>query len=79
MVRLQFGSIIELFLHFISFSYYPQARTQQLLQQNRELLEHLASLGGYNENERTGLTPATIGLAPQVNPYKIRIIENILE
>lgn len=43
-----------------------QARTQQLLQQNRELLEHLASLGGYNEAERTGLTTANIGLAPQV-------------
>lgn len=43
-----------------------QARTQQLLQQNRELLEHLASLGGYSENERTGLTSANIGLAPQV-------------
>lgn len=45
-----------------------QARTQQLLQQNRELLEHLASLGGYTymENERTGLTSANISLAPQV-------------
>ncbi|KAG4077268.1 hypothetical protein HA402_009897 [Bradysia odoriphaga] len=42
-----------------------QARTQQLLQQNRELLEHLASLGSYNESDRPGLTPATIGLAPQ--------------
>ncbi|XP_037050841.1 capon-like protein isoform X4 [Bradysia coprophila] len=44
-----------------------QARTQQLLQQNRELLEHLASLGGYNESDRPGLTPATIGLAPQLS------------
>lgn len=44
-----------------------QARYQQLLQQNRELLEHLASLGGYNESDRPGLTSATIGLAPQVN------------
>lgn len=45
-----------------------QARTQQLLQQNRELLEHLASLGGYTytENERAGLTSANISLAPQV-------------
>ncbi|KAJ6643916.1 Capon-like protein [Pseudolycoriella hygida] len=43
------------------------ARTQQLLQQNRELLEHLASLGGYNESDRPGLTPANIGLAPQMN------------
>ncbi|XP_055322277.1 capon-like protein isoform X2 [Sitodiplosis mosellana] len=44
-----------------------QARTQQLLQQNRELLEHLASLGGYTytENERAGLTSANISLAPQ--------------
>lgn len=46
--------------------YEKQARTQQLLQQNRELLEHLASLGGYNESDRPGLTQATIGLAPQV-------------
>lgn len=46
-----------------------QARTQQLLQQNRELLEHLASLGGYTytENERASLTSANIGLAPQVH------------
>lgn len=44
-----------------------QARTQQLLQQNRELLEHLASLGGLNEIERAGLTPANIRLAPQVS------------
>ncbi|XP_031617898.1 capon-like protein isoform X2 [Contarinia nasturtii] len=44
-----------------------QARTQQLLQQNRELVEHLASLGGYTytENERAGLTSANISLAPQ--------------
>lgn len=60
------------FIYFIVFYFYSngftnsQARTQQLLQQNRELLEHLASLGGYNESERTGLTPANIGLAPQV-------------
>lgn len=51
---------------FIVIYWIEQARTQQLLQQNRELLEHLASLGGYNENERTGLTSANIGLAPQV-------------
>ncbi|XP_055322285.1 capon-like protein isoform X8 [Sitodiplosis mosellana] len=46
-----------------------QARTQQLLQQNRELLEHLASLGGYTytENERAGLTSANISLAPQLS------------
>lgn len=43
-----------------------QARTQQLLQQNRELLEHIASLGGYHEPDRPGLTAATIGIAPQV-------------
>jgi carboxyl-terminal PDZ ligand of neuronal nitric oxide synthase protein len=43
-----------------------QARTQQLLQQNRELLEHIASLSGLNESDRTGLTSANIGMAPQV-------------
>ncbi|KAL9905326.1 capon-like protein isoform 3-T8 [Glossina fuscipes fuscipes] len=42
-----------------------QARTQQLLQQNRELLEHLASLGAYNEQQASGLTTANIGIAPQ--------------
>uniref|UniRef100_A0A1A9WTB7 Uncharacterized protein n=1 Tax=Glossina brevipalpis TaxID=37001 RepID=A0A1A9WTB7_9MUSC len=42
-----------------------QARTQQLLQQNRELLEHLASLGAYNEQQASGLTSANIGIAPQ--------------
>ncbi|XP_030385650.1 capon-like protein isoform X1 [Scaptodrosophila lebanonensis] len=42
-----------------------QARTQQLLQQNRELLEHLASLGAYNEQQSAGLTTANIGMAPQ--------------
>uniref|UniRef100_U5ETM4 Putative nitric oxide synthase 1 neuronal adaptor protein n=1 Tax=Corethrella appendiculata TaxID=1370023 RepID=U5ETM4_9DIPT len=44
-----------------------QARTQQLLQQNRELLEHIASLGGYHEPDRPNLTAATIGLAPQLS------------
>lgn len=44
-----------------------QARTQQLLQQNRELLEHLASLGAYNEQQSAGLTSANIGMAPQVS------------
>ncbi|XP_069966956.1 capon-like protein isoform X3 [Bactrocera oleae] len=43
-----------------------QARTQQLLQQNRELLEHLASLGAYNEQQGAGLTSANIGMAPQL-------------
>ncbi|XP_013115366.2 putative uncharacterized protein DDB_G0277255 isoform X1 [Stomoxys calcitrans] len=42
-----------------------QARTQQLLQQNRELLEHLASLGAYTEQQAPGLTTANIGMAPQ--------------
>ncbi|XP_065359336.1 capon-like protein isoform X3 [Calliphora vicina] len=42
-----------------------QARTQQLLQQNRELLEHLASLGAYTEQQTPGLTSANIGMAPQ--------------
>ncbi|XP_030385653.1 capon-like protein isoform X3 [Scaptodrosophila lebanonensis] len=44
-----------------------QARTQQLLQQNRELLEHLASLGAYNEQQSAGLTTANIGMAPQLS------------
>ncbi|CAD7002957.1 unnamed protein product, partial [Ceratitis capitata] len=44
-----------------------QARTQQLLQQNRELLEHLASLGAYNEQQTAGLTSANIGMAH--SPY----------
>ncbi|XP_067645090.1 putative uncharacterized protein DDB_G0277255 isoform X1 [Eurosta solidaginis] len=43
-----------------------QARTQQLLQQNRELLEHLASLGAYSEQQAAGLTSANIGMAPQL-------------
>ncbi|XP_055689542.1 capon-like protein isoform X2 [Lutzomyia longipalpis] len=42
-----------------------QARTQQLLQQNRELLEHIAALGGYHEPDRPSLTAATLGIAPQ--------------
>ncbi|XP_065359335.1 uncharacterized protein LOC135953381 isoform X2 [Calliphora vicina] len=44
-----------------------QARTQQLLQQNRELLEHLASLGAYTEQQTPGLTSANIGMAPQLS------------
>lgn len=61
----QFHMGIQFWKYFFLFF---QARTQQLLQQNRELLEHLASLGGYTytENERTGLTSANISLAPQV-------------
>lgn len=45
-----------------------QARTQQLLQQNRELLEHIAAIGGYQDSDRpgSGITPGNIGLAPQV-------------
>jgi carboxyl-terminal PDZ ligand of neuronal nitric oxide synthase protein len=43
-----------------------QSRTQQLLQQNRELLEHIASLGSYNEPDRPGLNSASMGIAPQV-------------
>uniref|UniRef100_T1GWP9 Capon-like protein n=1 Tax=Megaselia scalaris TaxID=36166 RepID=T1GWP9_MEGSC len=42
-----------------------QARTQQLLQQNRELLEHLASLGAYTEPQQQSLTAANIAMAPQ--------------
>lgn len=42
-----------------------QARTNQLLQQNRELLEHIAALGGY-EPDRPNLTATSIGIAPQV-------------
>ncbi|KAH8270415.1 hypothetical protein KR018_009835 [Drosophila ironensis] len=48
-----------------------QARTQQLLQQNRELLEHLASLGAYNEQQSTGLTSANIGMAPQQSQLQL--------
>ncbi|KAH8302143.1 hypothetical protein KR044_003286 [Drosophila immigrans] len=48
-----------------------QARTQQLLQQNRELLEHLASLGAYNEQQSAGLTSANIGLAPQQSQLQL--------
>lgn len=44
-----------------------QARTQQLLHQNRELLEHIASLSGLNENDRPGLTSTSLGMAPQVS------------
>ncbi|XP_075164796.1 capon-like protein isoform X4 [Haematobia irritans] len=44
-----------------------QARTQQLLQQNRELLEHLASLGAYTEQQAPSLTTANIGMAPQLS------------
>ncbi|CAD7082632.1 unnamed protein product [Hermetia illucens] len=42
-----------------------QLRTKHLLQQNRELLEQLVSLGGYTEPNQTGLTSANIALAPQ--------------
>ncbi|XP_021695362.1 capon-like protein isoform X3 [Aedes aegypti] len=45
-----------------------QARIQQLLQQNRELLEHIASLGGYHEPDRPAISTTAIGLAPQY-PY----------
>ncbi|XP_023165228.2 capon-like protein isoform X3 [Drosophila hydei] len=48
-----------------------QARTQQLLQQNRELLEHLASLGAYNEQQTAGLTSANIGMAPQQSQLQL--------
>lgn len=49
----------------------PQARTQQLLQQNRELLEHIAALGGYHDPDRPNLTAASIGIAPQVFILKL--------
>uniref|UniRef100_A0A182LXI6 Uncharacterized protein n=1 Tax=Anopheles culicifacies TaxID=139723 RepID=A0A182LXI6_9DIPT len=48
-----------------------QARIQQLLQQNRELLEHIASLGGYHEPDRPGLSATAIGIAPQQELYKL--------
>lgn len=54
---------------FLSMKYLIfQARTQQLLQQNRELLEHIAAIGGYQDSDRpgSGITPGNIGLAPQV-------------
>ncbi|XP_029725989.1 capon-like protein isoform X6 [Aedes albopictus] len=44
-----------------------QARIQQLLQQNRELLEHIASLGGYHEPDRPAISTTAIGLAPQLS------------
>ncbi|XP_037904236.1 capon-like protein isoform X4 [Hermetia illucens] len=44
-----------------------QLRTKHLLQQNRELLEQLVSLGGYTEPNQTGLTSANIALAPQLS------------
>lgn len=43
-----------------------QARIQQLMQQNRELLDHIASMSGLNEVERSRLSSANIGLAPQM-------------
>ncbi|XP_053685183.1 capon-like protein isoform X1 [Sabethes cyaneus] len=43
-----------------------QARIQQLVQQNRELLEHIAAFGGYHEPDRPGISSTAIGLAPQV-------------
>ncbi|KAH8242348.1 hypothetical protein KR032_001570 [Drosophila birchii] len=51
--------------------FWLQARTQQLLQQNRELLEHLASLGAYNEQQSAGLTSANIGMAPQQSQLQL--------
>lgn len=37
---------------------------------NRELLEHIASMGGYHESDRSGgLTSGTIGIAPQVRIF----------
>lgn len=48
-----------------------QARTQQLLQQNRELLEHIAALGGYHEPDRPNLTATSIGIAPQVGLFYV--------
>lgn len=71
-IRLDSGFFFVCYFLFLTHSRFIspliQARTQQLLQQNRELLEHLASLGGYTytENERAGLTSANISLAPQV-------------
>lgn len=57
--------LIKIILYPLNFT--QQARTQQLLQQNRELLEHIASLSGLNETDRSTLTPAAIGLTPQVS------------
>ncbi|XP_058829869.1 uncharacterized protein LOC131689086 isoform X2 [Topomyia yanbarensis] len=42
-----------------------QARIQQLVQQNRELLEHIATLGGFHDSDRPGMSATAIGLAPQ--------------
>lgn len=56
----------SLSFHFLALA---QARIQQLLQQNRELLEHIASLGGYHEPDRPGLSATAIGIAPQVRVH----------
>ncbi|XP_058456158.1 capon-like protein isoform X4 [Malaya genurostris] len=44
-----------------------QTRIQQLVQQNRELLEHIAHLGGFHDTDRPGMTTNAIGLAPQLS------------
>ncbi|XP_055538159.1 uncharacterized protein LOC129725855 isoform X2 [Wyeomyia smithii] len=44
-----------------------QTRIQQLVQQNRELLEHIAAFGGYHEPDRPGISSTAIGLAPQLS------------
>ncbi|XP_058829876.1 capon-like protein isoform X5 [Topomyia yanbarensis] len=44
-----------------------QARIQQLVQQNRELLEHIATLGGFHDSDRPGMSATAIGLAPQLS------------
>lgn len=50
------------------FHSHLQTRVQQLLQQNRELMETIASLGGYVEPDKyiTLGSGAGITLAPQV-------------
>ncbi|XP_055538160.1 capon-like protein isoform X3 [Wyeomyia smithii] len=48
-----------------------QTRIQQLVQQNRELLEHIAAFGGYHEPDRPGISSTAIGLAPQTHPQTI--------
>jgi carboxyl-terminal PDZ ligand of neuronal nitric oxide synthase protein len=66
-IEAQVKSSQNFFKRIIKHSTFPQQqRTQQLLQQNRELLEHIGSLSGLTDAERPGLTPGNIGIAPQV-------------
>ncbi|XP_058456154.1 capon-like protein isoform X3 [Malaya genurostris] len=54
-----------------------QTRIQQLVQQNRELLEHIAHLGGFHDTDRPGMTTNAIGLAPQNHQHAISDFINL--